>query len=94
MEREALYLLTDPDRYPPVWSVPDMARQIETDDPIAVIRPLRNAGLVHTIAGGFVIATAAAFKMVQIVGQVSDARQGAPRRRAGRGAQTPSANGR
>jgi hypothetical protein len=37
---------------------------------MAVIRPLRNAGLVHTIAGGFVIATAAAFKMVQIVGQV------------------------
>ena len=70
MEREALYLLTDPDRYPPIWSVPDMARQIETDDPMAVIRPLRNAGLVHRTTDGFVFATVAAFKLVQIVGQV------------------------
>ena len=70
MEREALYVLTDPGRYPPVWSMGDIGRQIETEDPEAVIRPLRNAGLVHTIADGFVFATAAAFKLVQIVGQV------------------------
>jgi hypothetical protein len=69
MEREALYLLTDPDRWPPVWSLPDLARQMETDDPMEVIQPLRNAGLVHTISG-CVFASAAAFKLVQIVGQV------------------------
>jgi hypothetical protein len=70
MERETLYLLTDPDRWPPVWSMGDIGRQMETDDPMEVIQPLRNAGLVHTIGDAFVIATSAAFKMVQIVGQV------------------------
>ncbi len=70
MEREALYLLTDPDRYPPIWSMADIGRELETEDPEAVVRPLRNAGLVHTIAGDCVFASAAAFKLVQIVGQV------------------------
>lgn len=31
MEREALYLLTDPDRWPPIWSVADMGREMETE---------------------------------------------------------------
>lgn len=70
MEREALYLLTDPDRWPPIWSVADMGRELETEDPMAVIRPLMSAGLIHRVAGDCVIATAAAYKMVQLVGQV------------------------
>jgi hypothetical protein len=71
MGRETLYLLTDPDRWPPIWSVADIGRELETSDPEAVIRPLRNAGLIHRTADGFVFATAAAFRMVQIVGQVA-----------------------
>jgi hypothetical protein len=70
MEREALYLLTDPDRYPPIWSIADVGREIEYYDPMAVIRPLCNAGLVHRISDDFVFATAAAFRMVQMVGHV------------------------
>jgi hypothetical protein len=70
MEREAVYLLTDPEHYPPIWSVADIGREIETSDPEAVLRPLRNAGLVNKTADGFVFATAAAFRMVQMVGQV------------------------
>ena len=70
MEREAVYLLTDPGRWPPIWSVADMGRELETRDPDAVLRPLVNAGLIHRIGDGFVFATAAAFKMVQMVGQV------------------------
>jgi hypothetical protein len=70
MEREALYLLTDPDRYPPIWSIEDIGREIETHDPGAVIRPLRNAGLIHKTSDGFVFATAAAFRMMQMVGHV------------------------
>ncbi len=69
-EREALYLLTDPDRYPPLWSVAEVGRQIEYFDPEAVIRPLCNAGLVHRTSDGFVFASVAAFRMVQLVGQV------------------------
>jgi hypothetical protein len=70
MEREALYLLTDPERYPPIWSVPDIGRELDFSDPEAVVRPLRNAGLLHQTADGFVFATPAAFRMVQMVGQV------------------------
>jgi hypothetical protein len=70
MEREAVYLLTDPDRHPPIWSVADMGRELETSDPDAVVRPLVNAGLISRTSDGFVFATPAAFRMVQMVGQV------------------------
>lgn len=70
MERDTLYLLTDPDRYPTIWSAPDIGREINHHDPDAVIGPLRNAGLVHTTSDGFVFATPVAFRMVQIVGHV------------------------
>lgn len=70
LERDALYLLADPEHYPPIWSVPDIGRELDYDDAEAVILPLRNAGLVHQTSDGYVFATAAAFKMVQIVGQV------------------------
>jgi hypothetical protein len=71
MERSALYLLTDPDRYPTIWSMADVGREMEYFDPESVLRPLCNAGLVHRTSDGFVFATAAAFRMVQIVGQVT-----------------------
>ena len=29
MERDALYLLTDPARYPTIWSVPEIGRQLD-----------------------------------------------------------------
>jgi hypothetical protein len=70
MERETVYLLTDPDHHPPIWSVADLGRQMETRDPMAVIRPLRDAGLIHRTSEGFVFATPAAYKMVGLVGQV------------------------
>jgi hypothetical protein len=70
MERALLYLLTDPDHYPTPWSVPDIGRELDYFDPDAVVWPLRNAGLVHKTTDGFVFATAAAFRMVRIVGHV------------------------
>jgi hypothetical protein len=72
MEREVVYILTDPGRYPPIWSVADLGREIEyfDPDPDAVIRPLVNAGLVHKTSDGYVLATAAAFRMVQFTGHV------------------------
>jgi hypothetical protein len=47
-----------------------VGREIEYFDPEAVIRPLCNAGLVHRTSDDFVFATAAAFRMVQMVGHV------------------------
>jgi hypothetical protein len=70
MEREVVYILTDPDRYLPIWSVADLGREIEYYDPDAVIRPLINAGLIHKTSDGHVFATAAAFRMVQFTGHV------------------------
>jgi hypothetical protein len=70
MEREAVYLMTDPVRHPAIWSVADIGRELEARDPDAVLRPLVNAGLVNRTSDGYVFATAAAFKMVQMVGQV------------------------
>jgi antirestriction protein len=70
MERDVVYLLTDPDRYPSIWSIADVGREIDYFDPEAVVRPLRNAGLVHRTSDGFVFATAAASRLVQLVGHV------------------------
>jgi hypothetical protein len=49
----------------------DIGRQMETEDPMAVLRPLRNAGLIHKTTDGFVFATPAAHRMVGLVGRVS-----------------------
>ncbi len=70
LERDVVYLLTDPERHQPVWSVEDIAREIETTDSMAVLQPLRRAGLVRLSSEGFVFATRAATRMVQIVGRV------------------------
>lgn len=70
MERDVVYLLADPCRTPTVWSLPDIGREIETDDPEAVILPLQRAGLVHKTSDGFVLATPAAFHLVSLVGHV------------------------
>jgi hypothetical protein len=69
-EREVVYLLTDPDHYQPIWSVQDMARELEMPDPSIVIRPLVRAGLVNLTSEGYVFATHAAARMVALVGHV------------------------
>jgi hypothetical protein len=71
LEIDALYALTMPDRYPPIMSVADLGREIETSDPNAIVRPLVNAGLLHRTTDGFVFATLAAYRMVGLVGHVA-----------------------
>jgi hypothetical protein len=69
MERDVIYLLTGDDL--PIWSIEDIGRDVE--DPAGVadtIRRLYNAGLIHKTSEGFVFATRAAWRMVQMVGQV------------------------
>jgi len=70
LEREAIYAMTDPERHPTIWSIEDLGRELEYFDPESVIRQLRNAGLVHRTSDNFVFATAAAFRMAQMVGQI------------------------
>jgi hypothetical protein len=69
MERDVLYLLTNG---LPVWSVQDIGRHI--DDPAGAedaVDALRCAGLVHQTSDGFVFATRAGYRMVEIVGKVA-----------------------
>jgi hypothetical protein len=71
LERDALYLMTEPDGIQPVWSVDDLGRALEHPArAVDAVRGLRNAGLIHQTADGYVFATRAGVRMVQIVGQV------------------------
>lgn len=70
MERETVYLLTDPARQPPIWALADIGRELDTHDPAAVVLPLVRAGLVRRTDEDLVFATPAAFKWVEIVGHV------------------------
>jgi len=70
IERDMLYLLTGDDL--PIWSVWDLARALERGKLIKdTIRSLRTSGLVNQTSDGYVFATRAAFRMVQIVGRVN-----------------------
>jgi hypothetical protein len=70
LERGVVYLLTDPERHPPIWSVPDIGRELDYFDPESVVRPLRGAGLLHQTTDGYVFATPAAYRMVSLLGHV------------------------
>jgi hypothetical protein len=68
-ERDVLYLMTDGEQ--PVWSVDDLGRALEQPaGAVDAVRGLRAAGLIHQTTDGYVFATRAAVRMVQIVGQV------------------------
>jgi hypothetical protein len=67
-ERDVLYLLTNG---LPIWSVEDIGRDIEDEAGAEdAVRGLHRAGLVHRTSDGFVFATRAGFRMVEIVGKV------------------------
>lgn len=70
LERDLLYLLTEPDDGQPLWSVEDIARELEIDDPMVPIRGLLGAGLIRQTTDGFVFATRAGVRVVQIIGHV------------------------
>jgi hypothetical protein len=69
-ERSVVYLLTS-DYDLPIWSVDDLGRDLEAPAGVQdAVRGLHNAGLIHKTSDGHVFATRAAWRMVQIVGQV------------------------
>jgi len=69
-QREALFLLTDPGDNQPLWSVEDMARELEEFDIIDSVNALQRAGLVNRTSEGYVFATRAAVRQCQIFGRV------------------------
>ncbi len=70
MELAALNLLTDPKHYPTLWSVPDIGRALEYNDPEDVVGPLVNAGLLYRTGDALVFASPAAFHLTALVGHV------------------------
>ncbi|MGP0103510.1 MAG: hypothetical protein ACLPUT_18050 [Solirubrobacteraceae bacterium] len=68
MERSVVYLLTG--CAPTIRSIADIGRELEYNDPAAVVRPLVNAGLLYRTSDGFVFATPAAFHVTALVGHV------------------------
>jgi Mn-dependent DtxR family transcriptional regulator len=71
-ELEILYLLTDPDDNQPIWSIQDLARELD-DHRVSVedvIPRLYGAGLIHRTSDGFVFATRSAVRQIQLVGRV------------------------
>ncbi len=69
LARETVYLMTSADQ-PPVWALADIGRELETRDPEALVRPLVCAGLLYRTSDGYVFASPAAFKMVQMTGHI------------------------
>jgi hypothetical protein len=67
LERDVLYLLTEPNDCQPIWSAEDIGREIESDDPMTPIRGLLRAALVNRTSDGFVFATRAGVRMAQLV---------------------------
>jgi hypothetical protein len=70
LERSTLYLLTRPEDGQPLWSVEDIGREIESDEPIGPVRGLHRAGLVNKTSDGYVFATRAGVRLVQLIGHV------------------------
>jgi hypothetical protein len=66
MERDVLYLLTDPDDNEPIWSVDDIGREIESTEPMTPVHGLLRAGLIHRTSDGFVFASRAGVRAAQL----------------------------
>ncbi|MBA3809401.1 MAG: hypothetical protein H0X28_13575 [Solirubrobacterales bacterium] len=62
--------MTQPEDGQPLWSVEDIGREMETDEPITFVRGLQRAGLVNVTADGFVFATRAGVRVTQLIGHV------------------------
>lgn len=71
-ERDALYTLVpgDDQGWMSIWSVEDLGREMDCDDPMAALQPLINAGLVNRTSDGHVFASRAGVKAVALIGKV------------------------
>jgi hypothetical protein len=68
IELEILYLLTDPGDNQPLWTIEDLAREMQEPEIINYVRPLQASGLLHRTSDGHVFASRAAVRQVQLVG--------------------------
>jgi hypothetical protein len=69
-DRDLLYLLTTPEDGQPLWAVEDLARELDVPDATPHVRSLIAAGLAYTTCDGYVFASRAGVRAVQMVGHV------------------------
>jgi hypothetical protein len=69
-ERDILYALANPDDNQPLWSLEDLAREMEDPGVVDAVDALHRAGLVHRTLDGYVFASRAAVRQIQLVGLV------------------------
>ncbi len=69
-QRDVLYLLTRPEDGQPLWSMEDLARRLDKPEIEDAVRGLRQSGLIYQTSDGFVFASHAGTRMVQMVGHV------------------------
>jgi hypothetical protein len=71
LQRDILYLLTEPGDNQPIWSIEDIGRAMDRPrDVVDAVADLRAAGLVHRTSEGFIFATRAAVRHIKMVGRV------------------------
>jgi hypothetical protein len=67
-ELEILYLLTKPEGSPFLWSVEELARELGKREIADLIGRLYGAGLIHRTSDGFIFASRAAVRQIELVG--------------------------
>jgi hypothetical protein len=70
-EREILYALTNPSDNQPLWALEDLGQEV--GDQLAVedaLHQLQSAGLIRRTADGFIFATRAAVRLIQVIGRI------------------------
>jgi hypothetical protein len=70
VQRDILYALTNPEDNQPLWSLEDLAREMEDPNIIDAVNALHRAGLINRTSEGYVFATRAAIHQIQIIGRV------------------------
>jgi hypothetical protein len=71
VEQEILYLLTGMKGEQPIWSLEDLGREVDdSDDAEVSVAGLLQAGLINRTSDGFVFATRAGVRAIQMVGHV------------------------
>jgi hypothetical protein len=70
IQRDVLYALTEPGDNETLWSVGDLAREVDDLHVIDSVNALHRAGLINRTSEGYVFATRPAVRLIQIIGRV------------------------
>jgi hypothetical protein len=68
VQRDILYALTEPGDNQTLWTIEDLAREMEDRAVIDKVNALHRAGLIHRTSDGYIFASRAAVRQIQLVG--------------------------